>query len=88
MEEKKHRLAILQRRISEQTQEKSQAMQGTRQQVLVVGRAKKTPEDMSGRTENNRVVNFKGDESLLGQFATVEITDVLPNSLRGLLLEA
>ena len=51
MEEKKHRLAILQRRINEQTQEKSQAMLGTEQKVLVVGRAKKTPEDMSGRTE-------------------------------------
>lgn len=88
MEEKKHRLAILQRRISEQTQEKSQAMHGTQQNVLVVGRAKKTPEDMSGRTENNRVVNFKGDESLLGQFVTVEITEVLPNSLRGSLVEA
>ena len=84
VEEKKHRLAILQRRISEQTQEKSEAMRGTRQNILVVGRAKKTPEDMSGRTENNRVVNFKGDESLVGQFATVEITEVLPNSLRGL----
>lgn len=88
MEEKKHRLAILQRRISEQTQQKSQAMQGTQQDVLVVGRAKKTPEDMSGRTENNRVVNFKGDESLIGHFAKVEITEVLPNSLRGLQLDA
>lgn len=85
-EEKKHRLAILQRRINEQTQAKSQAMFGTTQTVLVTGRAKKTPEDMSGRTENNRVVNFRGDESLVGQFVDVEITEVLPNSLRGKLL--
>ena len=86
-EEKKHRLAILQRRINEQTQAKSQAMFGTTQTVLVTGRAKKTPEDMSGRTENNRVVNFRGDESLVGQFVDVEITEVLPNSLRGKLLQ-
>lgn len=87
LEEKKHRLAILQRRINEQTQHKSQAMHGTKQQVLVTGRAKKTPEDMSGRTENNRVVNFKGDEALVGQFVAVEITEVLPNSLRGVKLD-
>ncbi|WP_239407642.1 TRAM domain-containing protein [Providencia rettgeri] len=38
---------------------------------------------LSGRTENNRVVNFKGDKSLIGQFAMVKITESLPNSLRG-----
>ncbi|MEM7465793.1 MAG: tRNA (N6-isopentenyl adenosine(37)-C2)-methylthiotransferase MiaB [Pseudomonadota bacterium] len=84
--EKKHRLAILQRRINEQTQEKSKAMQGTQQRVLVTGKSKKTPDDMSGRTENNRVVNFPGDESLVGQFMNIEITEILPNSLRGRLL--
>jgi tRNA-2-methylthio-N6-dimethylallyladenosine synthase len=84
MEEKKHRLAILQRRISEQTQEKSHAMHGTKQRVLVTGKAKKGTEHMSGRTENNRVVNFKGTESLVGKFIDVEITEVLPNSLRGI----
>ena len=86
MEEKKHRLAILQRRINEQTHAKSQAMQGTVQNVLVTGPAKKTPDDMSGRTENNRVVNFTADGSLVGHFVRVEITEVLPNSLRGKLL--
>ena len=83
MAEKKHRLAILQRRINEQTQVKSQGMLHTTQRVLVTGKAKKTPQDMSGRTENNRVVNFPGDESLVGQFVNVDITQVLPNSLRG-----
>lgn len=86
IEEKKHRLAILQRRINEQTQAKSQAMQDTTQKVLVTGRAKKTPQDMSGRTENNRVVNFVGDEQLVGSFVDVQITEVLPNSLRGEML--
>ncbi len=42
---------------------------------------------MSGRTENNRVVNFDGDASLIGQFADVRITEALPNSLRGELVE-
>ena len=49
-------------------------------------RAKKTPQDISGRTENNRVVNFAGEGSLIGQFVQVEITEVLPNSLRGKLV--
>ena len=87
MEEKKHRLAILQRRINEQTLAKSEAMRHTRQRVLVTGRAKKTPLDMSGRTENNRVVNFNAGEELAGKFVDVIITDVLPNSLRGELVE-
>jgi len=42
---------------------------------------------MSGRTENNRVVNFDASESLIGQFAFVRITEALPNSLRGDLVE-
>lgn len=86
-EEKKHRLAILQRRIGEQTQEKSRAMLGTEQKVLVTGKSKKTSAEMSGRTENNRVVNFPGDSALVGQFVRVNITEVLPNSLRGKLTE-
>jgi len=42
---------------------------------------------VSGRTENNRVVNFKADKSLIGHFANVKITEVRPNSLRGELVE-
>ncbi len=85
-EEKKHRLAILQRRIEELAQEKSRRMVGSVQQILVHRRAKKDVSELAGRTENNRVVNFAGPPELLGQFVTVRITAALPNSLRGELI--
>jgi tRNA-2-methylthio-N6-dimethylallyladenosine synthase len=82
-EEKKHRLAILQRRLEELAQAKSRAMVGTLQRVLVTGHARKDAAEVSGRTENNRVVNFAGNASLIGDFCQVRITAALPNSLRG-----
>jgi tRNA-2-methylthio-N6-dimethylallyladenosine synthase len=82
-EEKKHRLAILQRRLGELAQAKSRAMVGTLRRVLVTGHARKDAAEVSGRTENNRVVNFAGDASLIGGFCQVRITAALPNSLRG-----
>ena len=85
MEVKKQRLAILQARISQKAAEISSAMVGTTQKILVVGRAKKDQNELSGRTENNRVVNFKGPASLIGNFVEIEITEALPNSLRGIL---
>jgi len=80
---KKERLSILQHRITQQAQEISRRMVGSVQRVLVTGPSKKDPAEMQGRTENNRVVNFRGPMTLVGQFADVEITDSLPNSLRG-----
>src|SRR3990167_9011991 len=59
MEIKKQRLAILQNRIDQNTMEISQKMVGTTQTLLVTADPKKDPNEMSGRTENNRVVNFK-----------------------------
>ncbi len=83
LEVKKQRLAILQQRISQQAQAISRRMVGTTQRVLVSGRSRKDPGQLSGRTENNRVVNFKGDSAIIGDFAYVVITEALPNSLRG-----
>lgn len=83
MLEKKHRLAILQRRILEFGNARSAAMVGNTEQVLVTGPARKNPEELSGRTENNRVVNFAGPNTLVGEFASVRISAALPNSLRG-----
>jgi len=88
LDEKKHRLAILQRRINELAAVKSSAMCGTTQRVLVTGNAKKDRTELCGRTENNRVVNFAGPDSLIGDFADVTIAEILPNSLRGVLLES
>ena len=82
-EEKQRRLVMLQRRINQQAQEISRAMVGTVQRVLVEKPSPKNPSQLSGRTENNRWVNFDGDPSLINQFADLLITEALPNSLRG-----
>ncbi|MFP4131596.1 MAG: tRNA (N6-isopentenyl adenosine(37)-C2)-methylthiotransferase MiaB [Thiohalospira sp.] len=79
---KKERLSILQAEIRRQAEALSRAMVGTRQSILVEGYSKRG-EELAGRTENNRVVNFPGDPGLIGGFVDVTITDALPNSLRG-----
>ena len=86
MEIKKQRLGILQNRILLNAKRISDSMVGTTQTILVTGVSKKRVEEMSGRTENNRVVNFKGSASLIGQMANVTITESRPNSLRGELI--
>ena len=84
---KKQRLKILQDRISQNAAEISRRMVGKQETLLVSGISKKDPGQLQGRTENNRVVNFRSsDHSLIGQFAKVTITEALPNSLRGDLL--
>jgi len=80
---KKERLAALQVQLRRQAANHAEAMVGTRQRVLVTGHAKRDPGELAGRTENNRVVNFRADESLIGGFADVEVIEALPNSLRG-----
>ena len=86
-QEKKHRLATLQSQILMQANAISAGMVGSEQRILVTGVSKKDPGDLQGRTENNRVVNFRCDDaSLIGGFATAKITDALPNSLLGTLV--
>ncbi|MDE1943497.1 MAG: tRNA (N6-isopentenyl adenosine(37)-C2)-methylthiotransferase MiaB [Betaproteobacteria bacterium] len=63
----------------------SAAMVGTRQRVLVDGHAKRDSSELRGRTDNNRVVNFKGGARLIGQFVDLTITDVAHYTLRGAL---
>ncbi len=83
---KKQRLAMLQQRLERMGYAKSQRMVGTRQRVLVVQPARKDPQELAARTENNRVVNFAGEAALIGQYAEVLITEARSNSLRGELL--
>lgn len=86
-EEKKQRLKILQTRIVQNAMEISRRMVGTQQNLLVTGVSKKDPGELQGRTENNRVVNFRtSNQDLIGDFADVMITEALPNSLRGQLI--
>ena len=86
MDVKKARLARLQKRITEMAFAISESMVGTVQTVLVDRPARKDQRQISGRTENNRVVNFDGSHDLIGQFVDVEITEALPNSLRGVMV--
>ena len=77
------RLQRLQARINDQAQAISAAMVGTHQRILVEGQSRKDKSELSGRTENNRVVNFEGDPRLIGHFVDVTISAALPHSLRG-----
>jgi tRNA-2-methylthio-N6-dimethylallyladenosine synthase len=83
---KKQRLDRFQTRINEMAAAISANMVDTVQTVLVEGPSKKNPLQMQGRTENNRVVNFIGHPRLTGQFVEIQITEALPNSLRGRML--
>lgn len=80
---KQARLARLQALIDAQAQAISQAMVGSVQRVLVEGPARRDPNQLAGRTENNRVVNFAGPAAWIGQFVDLRISAALPNSLRG-----
>ena len=84
---KKQRLQILQSRLLLQASRYSQSMIGSTQRILVTGYSKKDAQRLSGRTECNRVVNFDAPAHLIGQFVNVQISDALPNSLRGRLIE-
>ncbi|MEW6038961.1 MAG: tRNA (N6-isopentenyl adenosine(37)-C2)-methylthiotransferase MiaB [Pseudomonadota bacterium] len=86
LETKRARLARLQARIAENAAQIASRMVGSVQSVLVEGTSRKDFNELSGRTENNRVVNFEGHPRLIGQFVDVVITDSLPNSLRGRLV--
>lgn len=86
MDVKRERLARLQKRITEMAMQISENMVGTTQRLLVDRPARKDPIQISGRTENNRVVNFDGDHALIGHFVDVRITEALPNSLRGIMI--
>jgi tRNA-2-methylthio-N6-dimethylallyladenosine synthase len=83
LEVKKERLKRLQDLVNSQASRFSSGMVGTIQRVLVEGFSKKSPDQLAGRTENNRVVNFDGHPRLIGQFADVVITEAMSHSLRG-----
>jgi tRNA-2-methylthio-N6-dimethylallyladenosine synthase len=88
IEVKEQRLKRLQTRLNEMTMAISEAMIGTVQTVLVEGISRKNPLHLTGRTENNRAVNFAGHPRLTGQFVDVLIAEALPNSLRGRAVES
>jgi tRNA-2-methylthio-N6-dimethylallyladenosine synthase len=87
---KQRRLELLQQRLNGQARAISQRMVGSVQRILVERPAKRNPEQLAGRTDNNRWVNFdappEGTEALLNDFTDVLITEAMPNSLRGRLV--
>ncbi|HEV2614060.1 MAG TPA: tRNA (N6-isopentenyl adenosine(37)-C2)-methylthiotransferase MiaB [Gammaproteobacteria bacterium] len=80
---KKARLQLLQAKLVNQMDQHSLAMLGTTQHILVESASKKSELDMTGRTESNRIVNFKGTPDLIGQIIPVKITDIKRVSLQG-----
>ena len=85
--EKEQRLQVLKNRLNDMTMAISEQMIGTVQRVLAEGVSKKNPLQLTGRTENNRVLNFAAHPRLIGQFLDVLVTEALPNSLRGRVVE-
>ena len=89
MEIKKERLYLLQQRLTSQATQISRRMAGKTSRVLITGFSRKDPGQLQGRTECNRVVNFRSDQpELIGHFADILIEEALPNSLRGVLVGA
>ena len=80
---KKKRLAILQDQIKAQAMAISESMVGTVERILVAGLSKKSDDVLTGRTENNRTVNFKGNSRLIGHMIEVKIVKAYPNCLQG-----
>ena len=87
-EVKLERLQRLQALIESQARAISERMVGTVQRVLIEGCAKKDRRELSGRTDNNRIVNLPGEAALIGKFIDVTITAARPHSLRGALTQA
>ncbi|MGH8525769.1 MAG: TRAM domain-containing protein, partial [Gammaproteobacteria bacterium] len=85
-EVKKERLRILQTRIDQNARNISVSMVGKVERILVEGPSRKNPEELCGRTGNNRVVNVAARPRLAGHFTEVRITAALPHSLRGELI--
>jgi tRNA-2-methylthio-N6-dimethylallyladenosine synthase len=89
---KSERLARLQAAINVHATRISQSMLGSVQNVLVEGPSRRNPNELTGRTENMRYVNFpvpaEAHRTLLGQFVDVAITEAMSNSLRGRLVLA
>jgi tRNA-2-methylthio-N6-dimethylallyladenosine synthase len=80
---KHERLVRLQAVLNANAKQINEAMVGTVQRVLVEKPSKKNANELTGRTENMRYVNFPGSARLIGQFVDVLVTEAMTNSLRG-----
>jgi len=83
LEERKARLARLQKQLETQGAEIAKTRLNTVQRVLVEGPSRRDPGELAGRASDNRVINFKGPEDLIGTFQPVRVTEMRAHSLRG-----
>jgi len=80
---KLRRLQAVQAAINQNIQDISQERVGTVQRLLVEGASKRNADELMGRTECNRVVNFPGPQHLIGHMVDVRITEARTYTLRG-----
>jgi tRNA-2-methylthio-N6-dimethylallyladenosine synthase len=83
METKKKRLKVLQDQLKHNAMIISRKMVGSNQRVLVEGASSKNPNTLSGRTDNNRIINFSGNSNMIGQFVNIKVIEGYSNSLVG-----
>ncbi|XBC41654.1 MAG: tRNA (N6-isopentenyl adenosine(37)-C2)-methylthiotransferase MiaB [Buchnera aphidicola (Kaburagia rhusicola rhusicola)] len=83
LDEKKTRLYELQKLINKNTKSWNEKMLGSIQSILVEGPSHRNPMELSGRTENNRIVNFEGHSNMIGKFINLKIIGINPHSLKG-----
>ena len=83
-DEKGRRLDLLQRKQALIQYSRNAPFEQRRMEVLVEGRARSRVR-LTGRAQNNKIVNFDGPDSLIGQFVEVDITGFSSNSLKGTL---
>lgn len=82
-EEKNERLRFLNSVVGEVSHKKNKAYVGRTVEVLVEGKSLRNAERLSGRTRTNKIVNFEGDESLIGKLVNVSVEAANPWALRG-----
>ncbi|MCF3942364.1 tRNA (N6-isopentenyl adenosine(37)-C2)-methylthiotransferase MiaB [Oceanobacillus alkalisoli] len=85
---KKQRLYRLNELVNKQSAESMRKYEGKTVKVLVEGESKKNPDILAGYTEKNKLVNFKGPRSTIGQIVEVEITEAKTWSLDGIMAES
>jgi tRNA-2-methylthio-N6-dimethylallyladenosine synthase len=85
--EKQRRLKFLQDLQNKHTQGKNTQLEGSRQELLIEGKSKNSENDLMGRTSSWKIVNFKGNQEIIGKLIDVKITKSYLHSMRGKLIE-
>jgi len=85
--EKQRRLKFLQDLQDRHTLEANTQLEGSRQELLIEGKSKNSENDLMGRTSSWKIVNFRGDQGMIGKLTDVKITKSYLHSLRGKLIE-